>query len=236
VFLHGNWGELGLIKHYVGIDIGKQTHVACVLNAENAFSKHLHFNSLRPGFEKLLSFLASLGCSKGETIIGCEATGHYWLTLFEKLKGEGFTVFVLNPLQVHSFRNENIRSLKTDDRDCELIATVLRFGIGVSAEMPNESLYQLRELSRFRHDLVRQISSIKVKVLSVLDRVFPEYQTIFRNIFGLASTAVLTQYPTVEAIAALDISKLTKVLETPSRKRFSKAQAEKLQQHARHSD
>lgn len=224
-----------MIKKYVGIDIGKNNHVACALDVENIFSKHLHFSSLRPGFEKLLAFLASQGCTKEETIIGCEATGHYWLTLFEKLKGEGFTVFVLNPLQVHSFRNENIRGLKTDDRDCELIATVLRFGVGVSAEMPNESLYQLRELSRFRHDLVRQISGIKVKALSVLDRAFPEYETVFSNVFGLASTAVLKEYTTAEVIAELDIAKLTNVLETASRKRLSRSHAEKLQQQARNT-
>jgi transposase len=224
-----------MIRHYVGIDIGKNTHVACVLSADNTFSKHLHFNSLQPGFEKFLDFLVSQDCIKEETIIGCEATGHYWLTLFEKLKGLGFTVFVLNPLQVHSFRNESIRGLKTDDRDCELIATVLRFGVGVSAELPNETLYQLRELSRFRHDLVRQISSIKVKALSVLDRSFPEYETVFSNVFGLASTAVLKEYTTAEAIAALDIAKLTHMLETASRKRFSRSHAEKLQQQARNT-
>lgn len=224
-----------MTKQYVGIDIGKNSHVACVLNAENTFSRHLHFSSLRPGFEKLLTFLASQSCTKDETIIGCEATGHYWLTLFEKLKGEGFTVFVLNPLQVHSFRNESIRGLKTDDRDCELIATVLRFGVGVSAEMPDESLYQLRELSRFRHDLVRQISSIKLNVLSVLDRSFPEYPTLFNNVFGLTSIAVLKQYSTPDTIADLDIVKLTTMLEAHSRKRFSRSHAEKLQAHARNS-
>jgi transposase len=224
-----------MIKHYIGIDIGKYTHVACALSVENTFSKHLHFNSLRSGFEKLLEFLESLGCTQDEVIIGCEATGHYWLTLFEKLKGQGFSVFVLNPLQVHSFRNENIRGLKTDDRDCELIATVLRFGVGRSAEMPNESLYQLRELSRFRHDLVRQISTVKLKVLSVLDRTFPEYETVFSNVFGLASTAVLKEYTTAETIAELDLAKLTQVLETASRKRLSRAHAEKLQQQARNT-
>jgi transposase len=189
-----------MIKHYIGIDIGKYTHVACALSAENTFSKHLHFNSLRTGFEKLLAFLVSLGSKQDEIIIGCEATGHYWLTLFEKLKEQGFSVYVLNPLQVHSFRNENVRGLKTDDRDCELIATVLRFGVGISSEMPNESLYQLKELSRFRHDLVRQISSVKVKMLTVLDRTFPEYQTVFHNVFGIASTAVLKEYTTAETI------------------------------------
>lgn len=222
-----------MIKQYVGIDIGKSTHVACVLSAENTFSRHLHFNSFLPGFEKFIAFLASQGCIKEETIIGCEATGHYWLTLFEKLKEAGFTVFVLNPLQVHSFRNENIRGLKTDDRDCELIATVLRFGVGAPSEIPNENLYQLKELSRFRHDLVRQISTVKVKTLSVLDRTFPEYETVFSNVFGLASTAVLKTYTTAEEIADLDIAKLTQVLETASRKRFSRSHAEKLQQQAR---
>ena len=60
-----------------------------------------------------------------------------------------------------------------------------------------------------------------------------EYETVFSNVFGLASTAVLKEYTTAETIAELDLAKLTQVLETASRKRLSRAHAEKLQQQAR---
>jgi transposase len=115
---------------YVGIDIGKRYHYASVLTDNTLPTKPVRFNTVRDGYTLFLAYLVQHNCQKADTIIGLEATGHYWLTLFEKLKQEGFTVYVLNPLQVDSYRNENIRGAKTDEIDCQLIAKVIRFGSG----------------------------------------------------------------------------------------------------------
>src|SRR6266404_1563471 len=138
--------------NYVGIDIGKRFHVACILDDTNTSTKHLKFSSLGQGYEKFIEYLKSNQTVPETTVIGLEATGHYWLTLFQKLKAQGWKVFVLNPLQVHSFRNEKIRGAKTDDLDCELIAKVLKFGIGNETAVPSEQLFQLKQLCRFRWD------------------------------------------------------------------------------------
>src|ERR1700688_4995392 len=115
---------------YIGIDIGKRFHVACVVDdTKDTIGKHLTFSSLGVGYEKFMEYLKLHEVAKEDSIIGLEATGHYWLTLFQKLKGAGFVVYVLNPLQVQSFRNEKIRGSKTDDLDCELIAKVIKFGV-----------------------------------------------------------------------------------------------------------
>jgi transposase len=224
-------GELRI--YYIGIDIGKRFHVACVMTEENVFSKHLKFNALRAGYEKFTSYLLREVQTKEHCIIGLEATGHYWFTLFEKLKQDGYVVSVLNPLQVQSFRNGKIRGTKTDDADCELIAKVLKFGIGRPGALPVENLFKLKQLSRFRADLVKQITGIKVKVITVLDIIFPEYETVFYNLFGVASTKVLADYTTAEVIADLDIAKLTTVLEKASKNRVKQQQAELLKQKAK---
>ena len=166
---------------YVGIDIGKRFHIACSLNEKNEFSKHVKIDSLQTGYEQLLKQLLQKEGNQKDILIGLEATGHYWLTLFEKLKRDGYTVFVLNPLQVQSFRNEKIRGTKTDDADCELIAKVVKFGIGRETKIPNEDLFQLKQLSRFRFDLVQQVTTEKLKIIRALDNVFPEYDTLFSD-------------------------------------------------------
>jgi len=219
--------------YYVGIDIGKGFHVASILSETNVFSKHVRFDNLRPGYKKLLSFLKENKATPENSIIGLEATGHYWLTLFQKLKEDSWQVFVLNPLQVQSFRNEKIRGSKTDDLDCELIAKVLKFGVGKKTALPNEALFTLKQLNRFRWKLVQKTSSIKLEVLTVLDTLFPEYQTVFKEIFGKTSVMVLSEYTTPEEIASLDVELLTARLEKTSRKQFHKDTAEKLQQSAR---
>ena len=101
--------------NYVGIDIGKRFHVACILSETNTFTKHIKLDNLFSGYKKLLAYLETHQIEKFTCIIGLGATGYYWLTLFQKLKEDGWTVCVLNPLQVQSFRNEKIRGSKTDD-------------------------------------------------------------------------------------------------------------------------
>ena len=193
------------------------------MNQENVFSKHLTFNSLRSGYEKLKQLLAEAGTAE-DILVGCEATGHYWLTLFEKLTQDGFSVCVLNPLQVQSFRNERLRGSKTDHDDCQLIAKVLKFGVGRVSVLPDERRFKLKQLCRFRTDLVKQLSAVKLRILAVLDIVFPEYDAVFFDVFGVASTAVLRDYTTVDAIADLDLERLTQMLSDASHKRVGQRQ------------
>ncbi len=219
---------------YVGIDIGKRFHLACAVNEQNIFSKHIKIDALQKGYDELKRFLISEE-KQENIIIGLEATGHYWLTLFEKLKRDGYSVFVLNPLQVQSFRNEKIRGSKTDDADCELIAKVVKFGIGRETKIPDEELFQLKQLSRFRYDLVQQVTGVKLQVMKTLDIIFPEYDTVFCDLFGATSKQVLNEYTTPEVIASLEISKLTKALRKVSRNQIKKQQAELLQETAKQS-
>jgi transposase len=90
--------------NYVGIDIGKRYHYASVLTDNTPPTKPVRFNTVCDGYALFLTYLTQYNCTKEDTIIGLEATGHYWLTLFEKLKRDGYTVYVLNPLQVDSYR------------------------------------------------------------------------------------------------------------------------------------
>jgi transposase len=179
--------------NYVGIDIGKRYHYASVLTQHTPPTKPVRFNTVRDGYTLFLAYLEQYNCTKTETIIGLEATGHYWLTLFEKLKQEGFTVYVLNPLQVDAYRNENIRGAKTDEIDCQLIAKIIRFGSGQSTKLPKEELFVLRELCRFRADSRKRTTTLKLKIIAIVDQVFPEYQSVFPDIFCKTAQELLTQ-------------------------------------------
>jgi len=109
--------------HTVGIDVGKNKHVAYALDAEGkSVGKALHFDNNREGFEQLTAYLDSLS----EPAIGLEATGHYWLALYSLLTENDYTVFVLNPLQIHAFRRSGIRKRKNDRYDALWIADNIR--------------------------------------------------------------------------------------------------------------
>ena len=102
-----------MYSSFVGIDIGKWNHQAAFLEVSGKeTARSLAFQNTSEGFQSLSESLAPL--DKGQTVIGLEATGHYWLALFSFLVDNGWTVKVINPMQSDALRNMNIRKTKTE--------------------------------------------------------------------------------------------------------------------------
>lgn len=223
-----------MYKFFVGIDIAKYAHQAAFINtAGDKAAPDVSFDNTGEGFD-LLS-LALDGFDQKETVIGLEATGHYWLALYAFLVDNGWTVKVINPIQSDAFRNMYIRKTKTDRKDSFIIAEVLRFGRYTETVLPEEKLLQLRELSRCRAGLVETVGNLKRKILTILDRMFPEFASCFSNVFGAAPLELLNEYPSPEELANSDTDKLIALLEKSSRGRHSKAKAEELKEKASRS-
>ncbi len=220
---------------HLGVDIGKQAHYACLIDESGkAIVQPFKFMVDAKGFDKFLSKFREW--DKQELSVAFEATGPYWLTFFQCLKNNGFEdVSVLNPLQVASFRNQSIRGTKTDKVDCLLIADILRMGDYVNYRLPDDDIMGLRELSRFRVDLIGQLARIKTKIIGVLDLVFPEYASLFSNVFGASSQTILDMACTPEDVAALDLSKLKALLVKTSRHRIKAEKAVEIKQAAKNS-
>jgi transposase len=225
------WG--GPIVIAVGIDIAKRTHEACFMGPDGRqIGKAHRFHNTRRGVRALLDDLQQL---PEPATIGLEATGHYWLALHDELVRAGHTVQVLNPLQTHAYRKTTIRKLKTDRKDAWLIADVVRIGRGRAAYVPDETILQLRELTRFRWALVDQIGDAKRRILTILDRVFPEYEALFSDVFIKSSRALLERATTAADFADADVDELTAVLKKASRNRLGEERAKALQAAARDS-
>jgi transposase len=211
---------------FAGIDIGKRAHEAVILDAAGEQrAKALRFANTRAGAQELLARLAEVG---SPCVCALEATGHYWLALYAFLRDAGVEVIVLNPLQTDAYRQSFLRKTKTDRRDSWIIADLVRIGRGRAALVPDQAILQLRELTRFRFSLVDQIADLKRKILSVLDRVFPEYETLFSDVFRQSSRALLAQATTADEIAAFDLDELTALLERSSRGRFGAEKAREI--------
>jgi transposase len=225
------------MKTIVGIDVGKAHHQATILNPEGTvLGGTVRFENTAIGFQRLLTHLENLVGTKTETLlVALEATGHYWLPLYLFLLDKGYLVQVFNPYQSDALRRMSLGRAKTDTIDAELIARLARFGNEKATPLPGEEILILRNLSRFRMELVFQASDVKRKVIAVLDVLFPEFEKLFSDVFGKAALAVLRESPTPEDIVALDEKKLTELLETASRKRLGNETAKKLQSVASHS-
>jgi transposase len=91
---------------YVGIDVGKFFHVAYCLDEKGNCLGILKFNNDLTGFIELEKLIGGLSIpDNGSILLGMEATGHYWLLLFESLESKGYKVQVFNPLNVNRFRD-----------------------------------------------------------------------------------------------------------------------------------
>jgi len=221
---------------FVGIDIAKRSHEACVISSDGSvLIKPFKFNNDSKGFERFLSVLASLNTDLTVFEFGMEATGHYWLNLYCKLYDLDCTVHVINPVQSDALRGLYIRQIKNDKRDSFIIAELLRFGRYSQTTLSDPDTIALRELTRQRFYLVDCISDAKRKVICLLDKVFPEYASLFTDTFGVTSLSLLETYTTPEALADLPTDKLAHFLSTVSRGRFGITKAEQIQSYAKNT-
>ena len=206
---------------YLGIDIGKNTHVASLIDEKaKIIFKAVSFSNTTAGAVSLLDKLAPY--STNDVEIGMEATGHYWLSIYSFLIEHHFVVHVVNPIQTDGWRKGiEIRKRKTDIIDSVLIADLIRYGNFLETSLADEDTLSLRNLSRFRNYLVSSISDLKRKTICVLDQIFPEYQSVFSDIFGKTSKEILLQLNSPGDYEDISSEQLSKILESFTYKKFA---------------
>ena len=209
---------------YLGIDIGKNTHVASLIDeSAKPLFKAFSFANTADGANSLLDKINRHAKSVSEIEIGMEATGHYWLAVYSFLVEHGYIVHVVNPIQTDGWRKGvEIRNRKTDAIDSVLIADLIKYGDFVETSLADENTMSLRNLSRFRNYLVSSIGDLKRKVICVLDQVFPEYQSIFSDVFGKTSKELLLHFQTADDFDNITAEQLENALENIYLKGFAK--------------
>lgn len=218
---------------YCGIDVAKRKHAVVVLNDHGQTHRPVFtIQNTRDGLEFLVEALQRLG---DDVMVGLEATGHYWLSLYDVLTRKGYAVAVINPLQIAAYRKSGVRKVKNDRTDAAWIADFVRIANLPASSRDIPLLLQLRELSRFRFWLSEQIGDCKRKVITILDRVFPEYESLFSSVFVMSSRALLQEAVSAQEFADFDLQELTDLLAKTSRRRFGIEKAKQLQDQARQS-
>lgn len=220
----------------LGIDVAKYKHNATLLDeAGNKVFANFSFTNDQLGLDQLLDRISAAGQSPKGIVIGMEATGHYWILLFEHLVRKGFEVKLINPIVTRARRNITIRGAKTDAIDSLLIARILREETLKVSAVPNGEISKLRNLTRLRFECAQEATAFKLRLIALLDVVFPEYQDNFTDIFGAASREILSHFPTAAELAKVDIRRLTRLMQRASRGGKGRQEAKQLQQAAQNS-
>lgn len=222
---------------FAGIDIAKYDHVVGAVDERGLpLSKPMSFKNSQAGFGKLAAYLAGLSDDKADIVIGMEATGHYRLACFCFLSEQGYEVAVINPLRTDAMRRfKNGGKVKTDAIDCVVIADTLRCGDFSPSRLADEKMMSLRHMTRLRQAVTESAADAKRQVIVALDQVFPEYGTLFSDMFGETSKAFLKRCPTPEECESIDIRTLANLLDKASHGHLGRDKAAELKKAAKGS-
>ena len=218
--------------YIVGIDIGKNHHEASIVSPEGKQIGHsLRFATTHKGADSLMSFIFN-NIGNSSCIFGMEATGHYWYPIYSFLKARGYTIYVINPIQSDSLRKMYIRQTKNDSIDSFLIAEVIRFGQFTTTSMADENILAIRQLCRYRDSVISSRTEIKLRIGTIMEQIFPEYEKQFSSLWVSTSMGILEKYLTPENIENAPIDELFEIIKDKSHNKLTMKKAISIREAA----
>jgi transposase len=230
------------IRCVVGIDVAKQAHMVCALEAPSGAVRHKasRIEASAEGHAQLRAWLASWGTPEA-ILLGLEATGPLWEPLYDDLTQAGYTVLLLNPRQTASWAASLGLRAKTDGLDAATLARGLLAGLARASTLPSEAVQALRALTRARRDLIQSRTAARQRLHDELVVLFPEVVRFLPRLPGrsdLGQPAVLqllSRYNSAQVVAQVSLDELTGALEQLSAGRWGPSEAQALQALARQS-
>lgn len=163
-----------------GLDVHKKTVVACVLTPEGKETRT--FCTVTGDLLRLGDWLVG----KGVTQVAMESTGVYWQPVYNLLEGLGLELLVVNAQHVKA-----VPGRKTDVKDAEWIADLLRHGLLRGSYIPPRPQRELRELVRSRTSLVRERSQVVNRIQKVLEGANIKLGSVASDVVGASGRAML---------------------------------------------
>ena len=173
-----------LFERCCGLDIHKRTIAACVLTPGERGKPRKEIRS----FETTVAQLLALGdwmAEEGVTHVAMESTGVYWKPVYNLLE-ERFTLLLANAYHIKA-----VPGRKTDVRDCEWIADLLRHGLIQGSFVPPRPQRELRELTRYRTSLVRERTAEANRLQKSLEGANIKLASVATNILGKSGREML---------------------------------------------
>ena len=218
--------------YIIGIDIGKNHHEASIVSPEGKQIGHsLRFATTHKGADSLMSFIFN-NIGNSSCIFGMEATGHYWYPIYSFLKARRYTIYVINPIQSDSLRKMYIRQTKNDSIDSFLIAEVIRFGQFTTTSMADENILAMRQLCRYRDSVISSRTEIKLRISTIMEQIFPEYEKQFSSLWLSTSMGILEKYLTPENIENAPIDELFEIIKDKSHNKLTMKKAISIREAA----
>ena len=164
-----------------GLDVHKKSITACLLTPEG--KETLTFSTMTDDLFRMAQWLQERGC----THVAMESTGVYWKPPYNVLELHEFEqVLVVNAQHMKA-----IPGRKTDVKDAEWIADLLKHGLLKGSYIPSREQREQRELVRYRKSLVQERTREVNRLQKVLEGANIKLSSVATNVLGVSGRAML---------------------------------------------
>ena len=169
-----------------GLDVHSRCVNACVRIAagRKATTEHREFATTTAGLLELAAWLTEAGC----THVAMEATGVYWKPVWHVLEDEASLTLVLANAQ----HIRNVPGRKSDRNDAAWIADLLAHGLIRGSFVPPAPIQELRDLTRTRKQLVREVARHTQRLQKTLEDANVKLTRVVTDILGASGRAILS--------------------------------------------
>ena len=222
----------------IGIDVAKDKHDCFIISSEGEVLADVFTipNSME-GFRCLLEKIHATTTEQDKIRVGLEATGHYSYNILGFLLDNGLPTYVLNPLHTNLYRKSlSLRKTKTDRVDARTIAAMLMSDVGLKPY--TDTAYhneELKSLTRYRFDKVRERAKLKQSVSRLVCILFPELEKLVPSLHLVSVYALLDEFPGAAQIAAANLTRLKFLLCDASKGRYGRDMAVAIREAAKAS-
>ena len=223
---------------FVGIDVAKDKHDCFITNSDGEVLFHsFSITNNLSGFTELYQNILSVMNDVDKVKVGLEATGHYSYNLLGYLLDKGFPTYIINPLHTNLYRKSlSLRQTKTDKVDARTIASMLMSDVNLKSY--SDTSYhneELKSLTRYRFDKVKERSALKVSISRLVCILFPELEELVPTLHMASVYTLLSEFPGASYGASAHLTKLTNLLSKASKGHYGKDTAVLFRETARSS-
>jgi len=181
-----------------GLDVHKASVTACVLSSQRRETRT--FGTMTDELLRLAAWLQE----EQVTHVAMESTGVYWKPIHNILEGGQLELLVVNARHVKA-----VPGRKTDVKDAEWLADLLRHGLLRASFVPDRQHRELRELVRYRRVVIEQRGDVARRIQKVLEGANIKLGDVASDVLGVSGMAMLKALVAGQAdpVALADLAK-----------------------------
>ncbi len=183
-------------KQCAGLDVHKKTVVACRVRINEQGQREQEVRTFSTMTCELLLLLDWL-LAWGVTHVAMESTGEYWKPVYNLLEGQ-VTVLLVNAQHV-----KHVPGRKTDVKDAEWLAELLMHGLLKASFIPAKPQRNLRDLTRYRVNLVEERARTIQRLQKVLEQANIKLASVATDVLGVSGRRILAALIEGQADAAM---------------------------------